>query len=189
MTDLTKYLALTVLLTCTCPALDGAGKDWKQFSSNSGFSVSYPGSWFRIGISSEDRLSILSSNGGAEAIVIKRGQAEIIVMELKEPANATLSQLINNDLHDEASILSRRTIRNQTSSCSNLTEVISKQEAVPSDDVPIQVPYIINTSFYCEINGRKFRTLLKNWQTDKQQEQYQHIALLIANSLHLTQGD
>jgi hypothetical protein len=184
-----KRAAVVALLACMFVVQGEAQTHWKQFESSTGFSVMYPGSWFRIGISG-DRLAILSSKGGAEGIVIKHGQAEIIVIELKGLATASLSQLIDKDTREEASILSREYIHNRVADsggCRDLTEVISTQEAVPSGDVPIRVPYIVNTDFYCEINGRKFSTLLKNWQRDTRQPQYQRIALHIAQSLRAAQ--
>lgn len=191
MGELAKRVALVALMLVPCHGQDATRQPgWEEFKSSTGFRTVYPTSWFRIGMSSKDRLRILSSEGGAEGIVIKRGQAEIIVVELQGSPSATLSQLIDEDSREEALILSRRDIRREhveQGSCGGLKEVISKQDAVPPDDVPVHVPYIINTDFYCEINGRRFSTLLKNWQGDKHQERYQRVALEIAESLRLNQ--
>lgn len=183
-----RYLFSTVLLlACTSAAQDKA-RSWKEFKSNTGFSVAYPAAWHRIGVS-EDRLEILSSPGGAEAVVIKRGQGEIIVVELHGAPDTTLSELIDQDTRSDVSILARGEIHNeraQKGACSDLKRVVSEEEPVPSKDVPIRVPYVINTAFYCEINGRRFRTLLRNWQGEKRQEEYQRIAQHVAQSLQLT---
>jgi hypothetical protein len=190
MRKLVKHVALVVLMLLQCRGQDAIRRPgWEEFKSSTGFRVAYPMAWFRIG-ASKDRLRILSSEGGAEGIVIKRGQAEIMVVELDGLPSATLSQLIDEDTREEAAILLRRDIHNghaQKGSCINLKEVVSEQDAVPPNDVPTHVPYIINTDFYCEINGRKFSTLLKNWQGDKQQEQYRRAALEIAKSLRLNE--
>lgn len=122
--------------------------------------------------------------------MIKRGQAEIVVIELEGPPTATLSQLIDQDTREEAAILSRRDIHNEHAekgSCTDLKEVVSRQDAVPPNDVPLPVPYIINTDFYCEINGRRFSTLLKNWQGDPRQKEYRRITLGVAKSLRISE--
>ena len=180
--------AWAVLLILVFPIQGNSEGTWKKFTSSTGFSVMYPGSWFRIGIST-DRLAILSSEGGAEGIVIKRGQAEIIVTELQGPPGASLSELIRRDLKEEFAILFRRDLNSKTQNeagCGLLKEVVSEQEAVAAD-VParVHVPHIINTGFYCEIAGRKFSTLSKNWKGDERQRQYQRIALQVARSLRI----
>lgn len=188
MTISSKRRAIIALLFSLSVVAFASSEKWKQFSSSNHFSVTYPATWFRIGISA-DRLNILTSKGGAKGVIIKRGQAEIIVTELRGPVNATLSQLIDDDTRDEAAILSRKDIRNEAAGkggCSDLTEVDSKQEAVPGEDVPIAVPYVINTDFYCEVSGHKFSTLLKNWQDDPLQEKYKDVALRVAKSLRVT---
>jgi hypothetical protein len=131
----------------------------------------------------------LSSKGGAEAIVIKRGQARVTVIELTGSPFPSLSQIIDDDAKEAVAIVSRSDINNEDArkdSCNVLRKVVSKHEAVPAADVPIRVPYIIDTDFYCEINGRKFTTRLRNWDGDAQQEAYQRIALQIARTLRLT---
>ena len=187
---LLKRAAMSVVLASICPAQDEMGMRWKDFSSNIGFSVMYPASWFRIGLASEGRLDVLSSKGGAEAIVIKRGQAEIMVFELQGSPTASLSQLMDEDARGAVSIVSRADIHNKgagENSCNDLKEVVSKHGAVPAEDVKVHVPYIVDTDFYCEVNGRKFTTRLRSWENDKRTEEYQGIALQVAKSLHLTQ--
>jgi hypothetical protein len=186
---LRRPIALTVFLICACTVDGAVEKGTKLFNSSTGFSVTYPAAWYRIGLASQDRLNILSSESGAEGIVIKHCQAEIIVMESLGPAGATLTQLIEENNRGEVSILSRREIHRQTAEvggCRDLKEIISEQEAVPSEDVPVRVAHIINTDYYCEVDGRKLSTLLKNWQGDNRQKNYQSVALEVAESLHLT---
>jgi hypothetical protein len=188
MPALSKLAALFALLAFTLLAQRGAPADWKPFSSNTGFSVMYPATRFPIGIS-EDRLAILSSKGGAGGIVIKHGQAQIVVMEAQGSRTATLPQVIDYYVHG-AAILSRKDLHNESAGergCSDLKEVISKEEAVPAKDAAVPVPYIVNSDFFCEVNGRKFVTLLRNWQGDTRQGEYRRVALHMAESLRLVQ--
>lgn len=160
----------------------------KRFDSPAKFSVRYPAPWFRIGTLGE-RLSLLSSEGGAEGIVIKPGQAEIVVTAAQVPPAATLTEVIEH-YSEGASILSRIDIRNAGAGkqgCSELKEVVSEEHAVPPTDTPIPSPYIINTDLFCEAGGHNFVTLLRNWKGDKRQGQYQRVALNIMRSLRVTQ--
>ena len=70
-------LTLIVLLLAPYPR-SGGQSGWTEFTSPTGFSAMYPGGWRRVG-ASEDRLDIVSSKGGAQSVVIRRGQGEIIV--------------------------------------------------------------------------------------------------------------
>src|SRR5487761_159930 len=83
------------LMACLSFAQSTVPATWKSFTSSTGFSVKYPGSWFPKG-TSKDRLMILSSRGGAEAIVIKGGQAVISVMEVEGYVNSSLAQVIDH---------------------------------------------------------------------------------------------
>jgi hypothetical protein len=175
------FLAVTV-------GLFASAEGWKQFRSSKDFSVMYPETWFKIGVSS-DRLALRSSRGGAEGVGIKRGQAEIDVMEAPESSDKTLSQVIDYYLFG-ASVLSRKDIVRgvqRDGSCSDLKEVVSKGEVVPAEDIPIPipVPYFIYTGFFCEVDGHKIVTMLRNWKGDARQQQYQQVALGIAKSIHV----
>jgi hypothetical protein len=173
-------LALTTGLVL---AQEPAGQNWKSFKSTTGFSVKYPGSWFTKGAST-DRLMILSSDGGAEAVVIKRGQAMISVKE-EEYTGSTLSQLIDHYTQD-TDVLSRKNIRNEragTQGCRDLQQIVSREALVPPEDVPRSVPYMINTEYFCEIHGHKYVTVLRNFKGDKKQAMYQQVALRVAESL------
>jgi hypothetical protein len=159
---------------------------WLRFSSSHHFSVAYPATWFRIG-GSTDRLQILSSKGGAEGVIIRHGQAEIVVMEAYN-SSKTLPQII--DYYTQGvPVLSRRDVPNEPGKegCGSLEEVISKEGAVPSADSPIRVPNIINTDFFCEVNGLKLVTLLRNWEGDERQAEYEDVALRMAKSIRGSQ--
>lgn len=160
---------------------------WQRFNSSHHFSVAYPGAWFRFGVS-PDRLQIRSSKGGAEGIVIDKGQAEIVVMEADGSPAKTLVQVIKSDTQG-AVVLSTRDVPTEPNrqSCSVLKEVISKEEAIPAEDSPISVPLIINTEILCVIDGHVITTLLRNWEGDSRQEDYRQVALQMAKSIRMTQ--
>ncbi len=180
------FFALFVMLGGVAIA---STEGWQRFKSSTGFSVSYPGSWFRAGIST-DRLQLRSSKGGAEGVGIKQGQAEITVMEAQASSSQTLAQVIAYYTQD-ARVLSHRNVPVKASKggCSELAEITSKEPAVPPADSPINVPNIINTDFFCEVHGRKIVTLLRNWEGDKRQEGYQQVALQMAKGVRLSQQE
>jgi hypothetical protein len=174
-------VALAVILSF---AQEIALGQWNTFHSSTGFSVKYPDSWFPKGIS-KDRLMILSYRGGAEAMVIKRGQAVISVIEEHKYVNSTLVRLIDHYTQD-TNVLLRRNIHNENAGnrgCRDLQEIVSKEGAVPPEDVPGPVPYIINTEYFCEVNSNKYVTVLRNFEGDERQALYQNIALRVAESL------
>lgn len=157
---------------------------WKAFKSTAGFSVKYPESWYRKGIS-KDSLLILSSKGGAEALIIKHGQAMISAMQAEGHAGISVSQIIRF-YSQNADIISRQRIQNRNAGrtgCSDLEEIVSKEGAVPPEDIPGTVPYIINTEFFCQINQRTYVTVLRNFQGDRRQVAYQQVALRMAKSI------
>jgi hypothetical protein len=175
-------VALLLVLTATAFAsTDG----WQRFSSSKHFSVLYPGNWFRTGVST-DRLQLRSSKDGAEGIGISQGEAEITVIEAQASSKQTLVQVIAYYTQD-TTVLSRKNVPVEARSrgCSDLKEVISKEPAIPPGDSPIRVPMIINTDFFCEIDGRKIVTLLRNWEGDKRQQDYQQVALQMAKGIRL----
>jgi hypothetical protein len=159
---------------------------WQRFSSSAGFSVLYPGTWVRNGVS-KDRLQLRSSRGGAEGVGIKQGQAEITVMEAPESSKQTLAQVIAYYTED-TTVLSHKDFPGEAGprGCSILKEVTSKEPAIPPEDSPIKVPNIINTDFFCEVDGRKIVALLRNWEGDAKQEEYQQIAVRMAQGIRLT---
>lgn len=177
------YLVLTTGLIL---AQEPAGRNWKLFKSTTGFSVEYPGNWFTKGVST-DSLTILSSAGGQEAVIIKKGQAMISVREEQGDRVSTLSQLVDHYTQG-TDFLSRKNIRNErpgTQGCRDLQQIVSKEPLVPLEDVPRPelVPYMIDTGYFCEIHGHKYVTALRNYEGDKNQPIYQQVALRVAQSL------
>jgi hypothetical protein len=177
-----KLVAAFLLVLGTVVA---SSDGWQRFRSSNRFSVRYPGAWARNGVST-DRLQLLSSKGGAEGIGIKPGQAEITVMEAQAPLTLTLAEVIALYTLDTI-VLSREDIPVEAAArgCSELKEVTSKEPAIPQEDSPISVPIIINTDFFCEVDGRKIVTLLRNWEGDKRQQEYQGVALRMAKGVRL----
>jgi len=149
--------------------------EWKLFTSNTGFSVMYPGSWFDVG-GSGDRLDILSSPERTSGVVILEGQAEIIVLEDKK--DGSLSQFID-EYNRSATVLSRKHIANsRAASCASFEEVVARIEVGAER-------YIISTGYFCALNRRKFVTLVNNWEGDPQQASWQAVAVTVAKSLRL----
>lgn len=160
---------------------------WLLFSSSKKFSVLYPPDWVRTGTVA-DHLQILSSEGGAEGVIIKRGQAVITVTEPEGGSGKSLPQVI--DFYTEgASVLSRRDIvrDGDGDGCRELKEVVSREKAVPQEDAPIEVPYEVHTGLFCAAPGRKVVVLLMNWQGDPRQSEYQRVAVDMAKSIRFSQ--
>ncbi len=157
---------------------------WRWFKSSVHFSVMYPGSWVRKNANYPERLELSSSKGGLEAVVIKQGQANIVVFEETEHPAKTLSDLIDTYTKD-ATVISRTSVITHLDRrhCSNLEQVVIKEEAVPAEGMPIPVPYFIYTEYFCELGNRKIVLILKNWEGDKEQKEYQQVASKIADSI------
>lgn len=182
---MSKKKAVVTLMALGCTAF-AASDGWRLFRSSAGFSVSYPGTWVRNGVST-DRLQVRNSKGGAEGVGIKQGQAEITVMKAPESSKQTLAHVIAYYTQD-TTVLSQKDVPGKVGphGCSNLKEVISRESAIPPGDSPISVPAIINTDFFCEVDRRKIVTLLRNWEGDKRQQEYQQVALRMTKEIRIT---
>jgi hypothetical protein len=183
---------VVALFLCTAPHILAAGTStaadalpsrWGSFRSSAGFSLQYPVDWVRKDVP-KDQLLILSSEGGAGAAVIKPGQALLSVVESQDE-QSNLQQL--RDRYNRGiTILARKHIRAggvKAYGCRDLYEVISKEPAVPPGDTPRPGPALINTEFFCEIGGKKYVTVLRNFEGDEKQTEYQDVALRVAQSL------
>jgi hypothetical protein len=182
-----KQRVVGVFLLTLLGAAFASPDGWQRFSSSNHFSVLYPGGWIRTGVST-DRLQLRSSKGGAEGIGIKQGQADITVIDAQSSSTQTLAEVIANYTQD-TTVLSRRDVPPEAGKggCRELKVVTSKEPAIPPADSAIKVPNIINTDFFCVVGGRKIGTLLRNWEGDKRQEEYQQVALHMAKSVRLAQ--
>jgi hypothetical protein len=111
----------------------------------------------------------------------------INVKEEGTPTGSTLAQVI--DLYtQDTQVLSRHNIRNKnagTHGCRDLLMIVSREPVVPPEGVPGPVPYVINTVYFCEINGHIYVTVLRNFEGDPKQGIYQRIALRVAESLRV----
>ena len=176
--------SLCLCLTACALLAQGTPERWLTFTSSTGFSVKYPASWFPKG-TAKDRLMILSSRGGAEALIIQGGQAVITVRQADRNEGSSLTQIIDY-YNQNVDVLLRQDIRNEnpgSRGCRELREIESKEAAVPPEDVPGPVPYIVNTDYFCEVNKHVYVTVLRNFYGDNKQSAYQKIALRIAESL------
>lgn len=181
MRKVTAFFGLTFSATMVA-----AAGSWPQFHSTAHFSVMYPATWIQIGDenglgASKEQLAILSSRGGAEGVVIRRDQAEIIVAEEKDDTKP-LAEVIARYTRDTV-VLSKHVIQNDTKGrpCRKLAEVVSEEPA--SGDPAIPWPKFIYTQLFCQTEGRTFVTILKNFAGNHHQHNYQRIAEQIAKSI------
>ena len=169
----------TLILGAFLASADATG--WHTFKSVLGFSVKYPPTWVKFGTSA-NQLDIRSSPGGAEGMVIKRGQAYISVVAA--PASEPMSSLIRRYTGDGTVEMSTR-VSNVPGPCPRFTEIVVRDAAVLSADMPpgTTVPYFVHTIFFCEAPDSKAIVLLTNWEGDRRQRVYQGIALQIARTI------
>lgn len=179
-----KYIAIAFFFAVSVSAC--AFVKWETFRSPNAFSVDYPTTWHRIGIST-DRLDIRSAGDGAEGVVIKRGQGEISVVEEPKSSEKTLAEVISH-YTSGAVIISRQRFANKVideRGCHDLVEFVVKEPSVPPEDSPIKVPNFIFTEIFCEIDGHTIVTILKNFEGDPAQRRYQNVAAQIAMSARI----
>ncbi len=104
---LTKCIAIALAFMVTVSAV--GSPRWRWFKSSAHFSVMYPETWVRKNANYPERLELSSSKGGLEAVVIKQGQANIVVFEETEHPAKTLSDLIDTYTKD-ATVISRTSV-------------------------------------------------------------------------------
>jgi hypothetical protein len=174
---------LVVILLLSTGFLIASAEIWPRFIKPGGFSVLYPPNWFRVGLS-KDRLQLLSSAGGAKGVVIKDRQAEITVIEADAAPGKTLAQVITYYTED-TSVISQQELPMEPygRGCATLIEVVSREQPVPQADTPIKVRDIINTDFFCVAGAHTIVTLLRNWEGDNRQAEYQEVAVRMARSI------
>jgi hypothetical protein len=121
--------------------------------------------WSPIGIST-DRLQIRSSKGGAEGVGIERGQAQVTVLSASESSAKSLNQVI--DFYTQGvMVLSRRDFTDRDlgkASCRSLILVISTEPAIPPEGASAPVPNIVNSDYFCAIDGHIIVVLLRNYE-------------------------
>lgn len=182
---LKRGLILAVLLACGIAGSSSAA-GWKEFRSSKGFSLMYPDSWFRQNIS-PDQLDILSSKGHQEAVVIEKGEAVISVKEEPRSSGKTLADVIGYYAHGTAPLSDKGILGQGRGSCDRLREVVWKEPPVSPDDVPanVRLTDFVYTGLFCQVSDRTVVLMLKNWDGDLHQAQYQQIALQMAKSIHI----
>ena len=179
-----KWTTVGVLVASFAALTHSSSNKWKQFRSSDAFSVEYPSSWFRFG-SSGGRLNILSSKRGAEGVVIAKGEAYIFVRQEPLSAAHSMAQVIDQYSQGAAPLSRADVPAGQRGSCNQLQEVVWKEPPVAREDVPsrIRVTDFVYTGLFCRIGGRNITVMLKNWQGDPRQAEYQRVALRVAKSI------
>jgi hypothetical protein len=109
----------------------------------------------------------------------------ISVMEASGNVSSSLSQVIDQ-YNEGVVVLSQRHILSENMrgrGCREFKEIVSKESAVPPEDVPGPLRYIINTEFFCEVDKHIYVTVLRNFEDNKKQLVYQWVASQVAESL------
>lgn len=147
---------------------------WIAASLNRGVMLRYPSNWQLISITKEG-LAIKSSKGGYEGIGIGPNQAEIIASLAKADASISLDEFVAESLREQT-ILARQEVPVSGHGCVRLQKVVSLFEVGPG-------AFIENTGYFCRIGDGWMVVMLRNFRGNKQQPQYQQIALRMARSI------
>jgi hypothetical protein len=179
-----KMKVTRILLGCAVLAIASEitameALEWKTGAMAAGITLQYPAAWWPITLQ-QDRVDILSYEGGEHGVVIHRDQAEIIASIVTKSADLTLEQFVNQNLRNQRLIATEELAAEGVGGCLRLRKVVSLQEEGPS-------AYVSNTGFFCELAKFRVVVLLRNWQDDPKQRQYQRIATHMARSIH-TEG-
>jgi hypothetical protein len=170
--------ALIVALALTSVA----GVNTHHFDSKSqAFSVDYPATWSLVGSStlgpSDSRMDIVSfpDNQRAEAVVIKRGGAEIIL--LRGQADQTVD--------DGDKLILRHDIPlNSSSLCPSVAVTRVLKAIVTKDQVPSGVAvYEDDTTYAFACGTESFQLILRHFRGDPKHKDYEDAAIGILNSL------
>ena len=190
-----KLLLIVVLVSLTLSFICYAAsrKSWAEFHSSEDFSVLYPKTWIQIGALnglgvSKKQLQIVSSRGGTQGIVIRPGQGEIIVEAIRGQRSETLDTVVSHYIQG-TSIISREVFHVSSKNpfgCQTIISVVSKESIIPAVDSPTHVPSVVYTQLFCQADQRKIVTILKNFEGDKQQAEWQAIALQMMTSVKMS---
>lgn len=173
-------LASTFALAYSQATAPAGTESWPRFTSSTGFSVAYPSGWHRIGVST-DRLQILSSGGGAEGVIIRRGQALITVIAVGRAGDLQGAVARENRF---ATVISRRRITvSGTLGPGPICEITSRSPAVPPGDTLRMVPDEISTEFFRPLGSQIIAVRVLNWAGDRHQREYQAVGAAMAASL------
>ena len=156
---------------------------WLQFRSSTGFTVDYPSNWFRDGIST-DRLSILSARHGADAVIIRPGIADIVVIQPPDSIGPEITNVIHRytrgvvpDSEWEVPVVPA------TGGCERLRGVTFRAPIIPPDGAAGEVPVAVNTLLVCRLKLRVVVTIQRHIEGDRKQASYRDVALQMARSI------
>lgn len=190
-----KLLLIVVFITLVLGTICHAAlrESWTEFHSSLGFSILYPRTWFRIGAlnglgASKNNLQIVSSRGGAQGVVISPGQGEITVEVVLGRRGETLDTIVSH-YTEGTRIISRDVFHVPSANqlgCRNIILVISKEPIIPAEDSPMHVPSVVYTQLFCQAGRRQIVTILKNFEGDKKQAEWQAIALQMMTSVKVS---
>ena len=165
-----------------------AGMSTHHFDSKSqAFSVDYPTTWNLVGSStlgpSDSRLDIVSfpDNQRAEAVVIKRGGAEIIL--LRGQPDQTVDE-------GDKLILRHNIQLNSSSLCPSVAVTRVLKAIVTKDQVPSGVAvYEDDTTYACASRTESFQLILRHFRGDPKHKDYQDVTIGILNSLRSSKAE
>lgn len=173
---------ITALIVCAAGFFRPS--PWHYFHSSSGFTVAYPGNWYRFG--DGPVLNLRSSKGGAEGFIFKRGQAYAWVTAESDTMRS-MDDVIRHYTVWADSVTARHSVpvTGAAHACQELVEVTSTERAAAREDAREPLPDIVNTGFFCQIGERYIVTMLRNWADDPKQNYYRQTALRIARSIRI----
>jgi hypothetical protein len=168
------------VLALLCASFASAGnQNWKTLAMTGGIALQYPDTWWPVS-ADKDRLNILSSKGGAEGVVIQKNQAQIIASTAPDAAGDSFDRLIALSVGKQTVVSTEELAATAPHGCMRLREVVSLEGVGPAT-------YVSDTAIFCDTGLASVIVLLRNWQTDEQQSQYQEVALRMARSIRRTQ--
>lgn len=156
---------------------------WLEFRSSTGFTVDYPPNWFRDGISTEG-LSILSAKHGAEAVIIRPGIADIVVIQPPDSIGPEITNVIRR--YTRGVVLDSEwevPVVPATGSCERLRGVTFRAPIIPPEDATGEVPVAVNTLLVCRVKQRVVVTIERHIAGDRKQAYYRDVATQMARSI------
>lgn len=158
---------------------------WLEFRSSTGFTVDYPSNWFRDGISTEG-LSILSARPGVEAVIIRPGIADIVVIQPPDSIGPEITNVIHRytrgvvpDSEWEVPVVLA------AGGCERLRGVTFRAPIIPPEDAAGEVPVAVNTLLVCRAKQRVVVTIERHIEGDRKRSYYGNVALRMARSIRV----
>lgn len=175
-----------LLLALPAGSTSGQAPPWKLFRSPTGIVAHYPATWVRFGIS-PDQLTLRSSPGGQEGVIIKPGQAFLWVGEPRDAPTHSMEGMMAYFTKDVDSVTTRRdlSVDPAAGGCEHLAEVVSWEPIIPREDATIRPPDMVNTEYFCEVGPRIVVIGVLNYADDRRTPEYQAVGLRIARSVRI----